>query len=77
MVIRYQEPRGYVRMVPIGEPAACGTTSGYTRHIRLKTQPCAGCRAAKTAYDRLWRKRNAEKIAERERRRRAARAAGK
>jgi WhiB family redox-sensing transcriptional regulator len=29
-------------------PAACGTSSGYERHRREKTTPCAACRAART-----------------------------
>ncbi|MFI0236370.1 hypothetical protein [Streptomyces sp. NPDC016845] len=33
-----------------GARAACGTSSGYTRHIRIQEEPCDACRAANTAY---------------------------
>lgn len=31
--------------------AQCGTDSGYHRHRRIGTTPCAACRAAHAAYD--------------------------
>lgn len=35
--------------------AACGTASGYSRHLRLSETPCAGCRAAQAAKQRQLR----------------------
>ncbi len=32
--------------------AACGTSSGYSRHLRLGETPCADCRAAQAAKQR-------------------------
>lgn len=34
------------------DPAACGTLSGYQRHLRQDTTPCDACRAASRAYRR-------------------------
>lgn len=34
-------------------PAACGTSSGYRRHLRRKETPCTECRAASAAAAKL------------------------
>ena len=38
--------------------AACGTLSGYRRHLRQNETPCQGCADARLAYMRAWRERN-------------------
>ena len=40
--------------------ARCGTTSGYSRHLRLGESVCAACRAAYAVYERDYRRRRAE-----------------
>jgi hypothetical protein len=37
--------------------AACGTLSGYDRHIRYRQTPCAPCREARKLHDREYRQR--------------------
>ena len=47
-----------------GEPAPCGTTSGYRRHRRHKEDPCADCREAERISSReIARKRAAARRA--------------
>lgn len=36
-----------------------GTNSGYQTHIIYGTEPCEQCRAARTAYNQEWRRRQA------------------
>ena len=35
--------------------AACGTYSGFVRHVKRHEEPCAACREARKAYKRAWR----------------------
>ena len=38
--------------------AQCGTRAGYNKHIRLREQTCAECRAAQTKSVNNWQKEN-------------------
>ena len=39
-------------LLPMREPARCGTASGYKRHTRDRTPPCDACKEANTAEKR-------------------------
>jgi hypothetical protein len=42
----------------IQQPARCGTTSGYLRHVKtLRETACETCKAAQATYMREWRAR--------------------
>jgi hypothetical protein len=56
----YVKPVKPARVTPIRPRAAhpaCGTHSGYVKHIRSKTVPCQECVTARLTYQREYRER--------------------
>ena len=41
------------------DPAACGTTAGYKRHLKTGVPMCRPCQEANAAYCREWRAKTA------------------